>query len=61
MAISDAKKRANARWTKANMTRREVAFSPNEQDLLEHLDAQPNKAGYLKNLIRKDMERRKDD
>lgn len=59
MAVSDAKKRANAKWTKANMTRREVAFSPNEQDILEHLDAQPNKAGYIKQLIREDMQKSK--
>ncbi|RNL21505.1 hypothetical protein DMP07_01290 [Slackia faecicanis] len=32
-------------------------LSPNERDLLAHLDAQPNKAGHIKALIRADMER----
>ena len=26
-----------------------------EKDLIAHLEAQPNKAGYIKSLIRKDM------
>lgn len=30
-----------------------------EADLLEHLEQQPNKAGYIKSLIRADMERQK--
>lgn len=30
-----------------------------EADLLEHLEQQPNKAGYVKGLIRADMERQK--
>ena len=40
------------------MTQRVVRFSPREADMLAHLDAQPNKAGYLKALIRADMEGR---
>lgn len=55
---SDAQKRASAKYDKQNMTQRVVRFSPREADMLAHLDAQPNKAGYLKALIRADMEGR---
>lgn len=57
MAVSEAQKRANAKYNKEKMIQRVVRFSPNERDLLEHLDAQPNKAGYIKQLIREDIER----
>ena len=56
MATSNAQKRASMRYDKANMTNRVVTFSPHEKELLEHLDKQPNKSGYLKQLIRRDME-----
>lgn len=58
MATSDAQKRASAKYDKEHMVRRTVVFSPNERDLLKHLDSQPNKGGYLKALIRADMEGR---
>ena len=58
MATSEAQKRASAKYDKENMTQRVVRFSPREQDLLAQLDAQPNKAGYIKKLIRADMEGR---
>lgn len=56
MPVSEAQKKASAKYNKANMVQRVVRFSPRERDLLEWLDAQPNKAGYLKSLIRADME-----
>lgn len=56
--VSDAQKRASAKYDKENMTQRVVRFSPRESELLAHLDAQQNKAGYLKALIRADMEGR---
>ena len=34
-------------------------FSPQEDDISEWLDKQPNKSGYIKGLIRSDMERKK--
>ena len=58
MATSEAQKRASAKYNKQSMVQRVVRFSPNERDLLAHLDAQPNKAGYLKQLIKADMEGR---
>lgn len=54
--VSEARKRANAKYNREKMVQRVVRFSPNERELLAHLDAQPNKAGYLKRLIREDME-----
>ena len=56
--VSDAQKRASAKYDRQNMTQRVVRFSPREADMLAHLDAQPNKAGYLKALIRADIEGR---
>lgn len=55
--VSEARKRANAKYNREKMVQRVVRFSPNERDLLAHLDAQLNKAGYLKSLIREDMKR----
>lgn len=56
MPTSEAQKRASMRYDKANMVRKVVKFSPNERDLLEHLEKQPNMSGYIKGLIRRDME-----
>lgn len=36
-----------------------VDFYPTESDLWEHINQQPKKQTYLKDLIRADMERRK--
>ena len=36
-----------------------VDFYPSEADLIEQIEKQPNKQGYIKNLIRADMERNK--
>lgn len=55
--VSEAQKKAAAKYNREKMVQRVVRFSPNERDLLAHLDAQPNKAGYLKALIRADMEK----
>lgn len=57
---SEARKKAAAKYNREKMVQRVVRFSPNERDLLAHLDAQLNKAGYLKALIRADMERNRE-
>lgn len=36
-----------------------VVYSPQENDILEQLLSQTNKAGYIKGLIREDIEKRK--
>ena len=58
MAVSDAQKRASAKWDKENMKQRVVRFYPGEEELLNKLDSQSNKAGYLKALIKADIEGR---
>lgn len=55
--VTEAQKRASKKYHKEKLVQRVVRFSPNEKDILDHLDAQPNKAGYIKQLIRADMEK----
>lgn len=40
---------------KPKVKRFSVDFYPTETDLLAQIQKQPNKQGYIKNLIRKDM------
>lgn len=57
MAVSESQKRANAKYRKEKMKQVVVRFSPNDMDLYEWLKGQDSIAGYLKRLIREDMER----
>ena len=59
MAVSDAQKRANERYRKASVRQATIRFYPSEADIWEWLQSQPNKAGYVKELIRCDMEARR--
>ena len=60
MAYSEAHKRADLKYKKDKTTQLSVRFyNGTEGDLIEWVNAQPNKAGYIKQLIREDMERRK--
>ena len=59
MAVSDAQRRANERYRKESVRQATVRFYPTEANLWEWLQAQPNKAGYMKGLIRRDMEARR--
>lgn len=54
--VSEAQKKARDRYRRKEATR-VVRFSPRESDILEWLDGHENKAGYIKGLIRDDMER----
>lgn len=36
-------------------------FTPQDDDIINFVDALPNKAGYMKNLIRADIQRGKSD
>ena len=54
---TDAQKRANRKYQKEKMKQLVIRFSPNEMDLHDHIKAQPNIAGYIKRLVREDMER----
>lgn len=58
---TDAQKRADVKYKKLNTTNVYIRFyNKKEQDLLDYLKSKPNKQGYLKQLIRDDMEKNKD-
>ena len=59
MATSEAQKRATARYQKECTKNVSIRFMPGDADLLAWLNAQPSKAGYVKALIRADMEAQK--
>lgn len=53
---TEAQKKARDKYNKENY--KVVNFKlhkTNDKDIMEHLEAQPNKQGYIKDLIRKDM------
>lgn len=53
--ISEASKRAKAKYAKEKTKRVVVAFYPPDAKILAWVNQQPNKAGYIKDLIRQDM------
>lgn len=56
MAVSDAQRKADAKYKRERTTLRGIRFYPADAEVLAWLDAQPNKQGYVKELIRRDME-----
>lgn len=59
MATSEAQKRANNEYRKRNVRSFNLKFYPSDDELLAWFEDQPNKAQYLKELIRQDMDRNK--
>ena len=57
MSMTDAQKRAQAKYVKEKVRAFNLRFFPADADILAHFEKQPNKAAYLKELIRRDMER----
>ena len=60
MKTSEKKYAYDIKYAKVKL--QQVKFSlhrDRDADLLEWLDQQPNKSGYFKQLIREDMERKK--
>ncbi|NPD33092.1 hypothetical protein HLV35_07470 [Eggerthellaceae bacterium zg-997] len=55
MPVSEAQKRASAKYRREKVKQVAVSFYPSEADIYDHLRSQPNKSGYLKALIRADM------
>ena len=53
--VTDAQKRASAKYKAEKTKAFTLRFYPAEADLVEHLEAQPNKQGYIKRLIAEDM------
>nr|DAQ04697.1 MAG TPA: INTRON-ENCODED ENDONUCLEASE I-PPOI/DNA COMPLEX (HOMING ENDONUCLEASE-DNA), INTRON, DNA.8A [Caudoviricetes sp.] len=60
MALTEAQRRAQAKYVRETVKQTTVRFYPKESDLWEWLGSQENKAGYIKDLIRADMEARHD-
>lgn len=54
---SAAQLRAAQKYRREKVKRMTFEFYPSEADLIEHIGKQPNKQGYIKGLIRADMER----
>ena len=54
---SEAQKRAAAKYAKKNVRRVTIAFSPVDTDIVAHLEKQESMSGYIKRLVREDMER----
>ena len=52
----ESPKRADNEYRKRNVRSFNLKFYPDDADLLEWFEEQPNKAQYLKELIRRDME-----
>ena len=58
MALTEAQKRAQRKYVRESVKQMTVRFYPSEYDAWEWLNAQGNKDGYIKGLIRRDMEER---
>lgn len=58
MPLTDAQKRAQATYRKKSVRQAVVKFYPAEVDVWEWLQTQDNRSGYIKQLIRDDMERK---
>lgn len=59
MAVSAAHKRASVKYNKEKTRQINFRFTEHDADILERLDAVPNKQGYIKALIRADIARAK--
>lgn len=56
---SEVQKKADKKYKKLKTKNFGIRFYHNtEQDLIDHLEKQPNKQGYIKKLIRDDMDKR---
>ena len=53
---TEAQKRANKKYREKS-NRLTIDFYPTDSDLWNHIQSQPKKQTYIKNLIRADMEK----
>lgn len=53
---TDSQKRARDKYNREKTKCVSIRFFPSDMELLGWLDEQPSKAGYIKDLIRADME-----
>lgn len=61
MALTDAQKRANAKYARDKVKQVGVKFYPADEELYEWVKSRGNVQGYIKDLIRADMERARGD
>ena len=57
VARSDAARKADQKYKAEKTKQLVVRFYPADADILEHLQGQDSKQGYIKRLIREDMQR----
>lgn len=55
MALSESRKRAKAKYNE-KVTKITIEFYPSDADLLHKVQEQESKQGYIKELIRKDIQ-----
>lgn len=55
--MSEAQAKANEKYRKANVKSFNVKFFPADADVLAYFQTKENRNQYIKDLIRKDMER----
>ena len=55
--VSEAQKKASAKYQKEKVKQVTIKFSPTDSDVYDYINSKTSKAGYIKELIRKDMER----
>jgi hypothetical protein len=53
--MTDAQKRAKEKYNAKILKKVLLEFYPGDQELLDHLEKQPAKQTYIKDLIRKDL------
>lgn len=62
MAYTEAAKRAQAKWDKANTIRVQMKLNTTtDADIIRKLEEVDSKQGYIKDLIRKDIIEKKDE
>ena len=54
--MQTANQKINKKRYRSKLKKLSIEFSLKENDIAEYLDTKPNKSGYVKNLIRADME-----
>lgn len=54
--VSESQKRANKKYREKS-NRMTIDFYPTDSDLWNHIQSQPKKQTYIKNLIRADIEK----
>lgn len=53
---TEAMKKAKAKYNREKVTKVTIEFYPHESDLLQKVNEQYSKQGYIKSLIRKDLQ-----